>query len=241
MSAILILAAVAALLVYLFANADNEYVFIKDRPKEWVPKRKSINYYAWRGPMFVEDFANGESSTSSTDEFAGSFTGGHAEVNAKDQNEGQFGDHQMENFAPHLENFAPQLENFGAFRGANNPKAEIVPTCGSCEIPKYNKNVKGAAECHRASQDSCRVPTMTSEDGWRHEYWNSQYKMEGPGKGPLGGPGNYAQVSNNNLDAPNNLKSAQMRSIMGDWFHPRDKVSPWCYAENYKQCMQEIN
>ena len=65
--------------------------------------------------------------------------------------------------------------------------------------------------------------------------------MEGPGKGPLGGPGNFRQVSNNNLDAPNNLKSAQMRSVMGDWFHPRDKVSPWCYAEKYKQCMQEID
>ena len=193
MSAILILAAVAALLIYLFANADNEYVFIKDRPKEWIPKRKSINYYAWRGPMFVEDFANGESPT---DEFTG--IAGFAEANAKEQYSGQFGDHQ-------IENFGSQIENFGAFRGANNPKAEIVPTCGSCEIPKYNKNVKGASECHTSAQDFCRVPTMTSEDGWRHEYWNSQYRMEGPGKGPLGGPGNFRQVSNNDLDAPNNL------------------------------------
>ena len=78
------------------------------------------------------------------------------------------------------------------------------------------------------------------------DYWfhgpnliaKARYGREG-NSARLGGPGNFAQISNNNLDAPNNLKSAQMRSIMGDWFHPRDKVSPWCYAETYKQCMSE--
>ena len=172
-----------ALIVYLFANADNEYIFLRDRPQPWEPKRKSINYYAWRGPMFVEDFQD--------------------------------------------------------FEGENNPKQEIVPTCGSCTIPKYNHNGANACEetaCHRWARDQCRIRTQTAEDGWRHEYWNSTYRMRPPTKND---PGNFAQVTNNNLDAPNNLVSAQMRSWMGDWFDPRDKVSPWCYANNLKDCRRE--
>lgn len=233
----------AALLVYLFAKADDEYVFLKDRPKEWVPKRQSINYYAWRGPFFVEDFAGG--------------VGAQADANAREQFKGQFGEVKdgiqftstqwdagiantsVEGMSGYPADRAQGYEHFQDFEGANNPKAEIVPTCGGCEIPKYNRTVKGAAQCHRIAKDQCRVPTLPSEEGWRHEYWNSQYKMKGPEDGPMGGPGNYAQTVNNNLSAPNNLKSAQMRSIMGDWFHPRDKVSPWCYAEMYERCMSE--
>ena len=230
-----ILAATAALLIYIFAKADDEYVFIQDRPKPWVPKRKSINYYAWRGPFFVEDFAGG--------------VGQVAESNAKEQNKGQFGKElggitfSSSKWDAGIFNASVEgMETFQDLEGANNPKAEIVPTCGKCEIPKYNTTVKGAAQCHRIAKDQCRVPTLPSEEGWRHEYWNSQYRMEGPTEGlsaKLGGPGNFSQVTNNNLSAPNNLKSAQMRSIMGDWFDPRDKVSPWCYAEMYNKCMAE--
>lgn len=172
------------LVVYMFATADNQYVFLKDRPKPWESKRQSINYYAWRGPMFVEDFRNFES-------------------------------------------------------GPNNPKDEIVPTCHSCEIPKYNATVPKAKKCHRYAMNQCRVRSQTAEKGWRHEYWNSPHKMTEPSV--LGGPGNFAQVTNNNLDVPNNLPSAQMRSWMGDWFNDCDKVSPWCYAETYKQCMDSDN
>ena len=226
-AAIWILAVAAALMVYMFANGDNEYVFHQDRPKAWVPKRKSINYYAWRGPMFAEDFAGGNM----------------AEVNAIHQTKGQFGPTQPFSSTSYDAGISnASVEGFQAFEGANNPKAEIVPTCGGCEIPKYNATVKGAKRCHQVAKNQCRVPTLTAEDGWRHEYWNSQYRMEGPTEGisaKLGGPGSFSQVVNNNLSAPNNLKGAQMRSVMGDWFHPRDKVSPWCYAETYKQCMME--
>lgn len=198
MLAVLILIGTALLMLYIFAKSDNEYIFIRDRPKEWAPKRQSINYYAWQGPMFVEDFSGADSSL-------------------------------------------PQKENFTNFQCPdNNPKEEIVPTCGACEIPKYNTTVKGAAKCHQFAMNQCRVRTQTAEKGYKHEYWNSQHKMEGPSDGlskKLGGAGNFRQTTNNNLSAPNNLPSAQMRSWMGDWFNDCDKVSPWCYTETYNKCM----
>jgi hypothetical protein len=182
--ALVLMVVTIALMVYLFATTDNQYVFIKDRPVPWESKRQSINYYAWRGPMFAEEFRN--------------------------------------------------------FEGANNPKDELVPTCHSCEIPKYNSAVPKSKSCHTAARNQCRVRTQTAEEGWRHEYSNSPYKIHGlfGADRKLGGPGNFAQVSNNNLDAPNNLTSVQMRSWMGDWFDDRDKTSPWCYTETYKQCMK---
>lgn len=264
--ATLILVAAVALVVYMFANADNEYVRLRDRPKPWVPKRQSINYYAWKGPMFVEDFtdiamvglASGQEKQQPPFGPMGKALDGPASVCHGSSYASPVGlptadcdqytpkDEKCsscpENSSEFVQGSQPPncacrntIENFGSFEGENNPKAEIVPTCGACEIPKYNGCVEGAGKCHAFAMDKCRIPTLTAEDGWYNEYWNSQYRMQGPDK-KLGTPGNYAQVTNNNLDAPNNLKSAQMRSIMGDWFCPKDKVSPYCYANTWKQC-----
>lgn len=239
-----ILIAAVALVVYMFATADNQYVMLKDRPKPWVPKRKSINYYAWRGPFFVEDFHGGAGNTS---EAANSpqNTADCNQYNPDDStalavscpcNSSGFSNDACVN--SYVATGAAK-EHFGNFSGENNPKAEIVPTCGACEVPKYNTHVRGARECHVAAKKGCRIPTLTAEQGWYNEYWNSTYRMEGPDR-KLGTPGNYAQITNNNLDAPNNLESAQMRSWMGDWFCPRDKVSPYCYANKYRQCMASV-
>ena len=171
-----VLIAFLVLLVYLFATSDNQYVMLADRPKQWESKRQSINNYAWKGPMFVEDFRN--------------------------------------------------------FTGDNNPLNEVTPTGASCDIPKYNKNVPGALECHKYAVDKCHVPSQTSEDGWRNEYHNAPYNLSQHHESK------FKQITNNNLSAPNNLKSAQMRSIMGDWFDPYDKVSPWCYTELIGQCTE---
>lgn len=132
------LALTAAVVVYLFATADAPYAWKRDEPADWRAKRQSINYYAWRGPMFTEDFA------------------------------------------------------------------------GATGIPK----TEGAR--------GCVVPVQTSEEGWRHEYHNCAYR--------LGRPDGYRQCTNNNRCPPNDLKSVQMRSVMGDWFDPRDRISPWCHA-----------
>ena len=43
-------------LTYLFATHDSPYIPIRKREQPYKSKRKLINFYAWRGPMFVEDF-----------------------------------------------------------------------------------------------------------------------------------------------------------------------------------------
>ena len=161
----------SVLIVYMFATKDSPYVPINERPIPDEPKRKSINKYAWRGPMFVEEF--------------------------------------------------------GTFSGVNNPKEEVVPTPSKCEIPKYNASVPGVRGCHEEALGHCMIGPMTAEGSWRHEYHNAPYK--------LGQCNAFDQVTNNNLSAPNNLKSAQLKGVMGDWFGC-DKVSPWCYATHMNKC-----
>jgi hypothetical protein len=130
-AAFFLLTLLAALLIYLYATPN--YV---EAPSEITPSaRESINYYGFRGPMFLENF-----------------------------------------------------------------KVD---------------DIKG-----------CQIPTLTAEGSWRNEYHNAVYR--------LGGPDAFRQVTNNNLSAPNNLKAAQMKSVMGDYFDPADKISPWCYATSAK-------
>ena len=139
---ILLVLAVIALVIYLFATKDNPYVPINERPQVWKSDRKVINYYGWKGPMFIEDFHN----------------------------------------------FSKDFHNFS-------------------EKTKHNTSSK-MKYCHRMAKNKCRVPTLTSEQDWRNEYWNSTYKMTGPSdqgslcKPPnwkLGDPGNFRQATNNHL------------------------------------------
>lgn len=198
---ILLLSVVCALIVYLLATKDDVFVRARDMPKPDKSKKLVINYYGWKGPMFVEDFTN--------------FT-------------------------------------------CDNPNQEVVPVDrpnpylgnnkdDKCDVPKYNKSRK-FKYCHKASMDKCRVPTLTAEQDWYNEYWNSTYLMMPPSdRGDLchgpdwrkGDPGNYRQATNNNLDAPNNLK-CQSRSINKDYCDTVDKVSPNCYVTELNACLDEM-
>jgi hypothetical protein len=55
---ILLLICASALVLYLLATKDNEYIPIKEREPEWKSNRNVINYWGWRGPMFIDDFQN---------------------------------------------------------------------------------------------------------------------------------------------------------------------------------------
>jgi hypothetical protein len=179
MNPLIILTLVALTIVVIYATFKPSFIDAPLDSNTGVPfesQRKSINYYAWKGPFFIEGFNN--------------------------------------------------------FHRENNPLEELVPgteSADGCTIPKYNTNNPDVLECHQSATENCLIPTLTSEDSWRNEYHNSQYR--------LGKADAFKQATNNNLSAPNNLKSAQMKSIMGDWFDPKDKVSPWCYAESLKTCM----
>lgn len=51
-----LLIGIVLLVLYMFATKDNPYIRIRDRPQPILSKRKVINWYAWRGPFFMEDF-----------------------------------------------------------------------------------------------------------------------------------------------------------------------------------------
>lgn len=225
---IVLLLAVSGLLLYLLATKDNEYIPIRDRPQSLVTRRNVINYYGWKGPMFIDDFAGGI---------------------------GGVGDKCGISAGCDATNDGPN----GCSGDPDNPLQELVPVSrpnpylnspGSppCTIPKYNTGNDKMKYCHRVAKDKCRVNTLTSEEDWYNEYWNSTYRMTGPSdQGSLcrppnwrvGDPGNFRQATNNNLDAPNNLK-CQARSRYKDYCHPRDKVSPACYAQTLNECLDEM-
>jgi hypothetical protein len=208
---IVLLLAVSSLLIYLIATKDNEYIPIADRPKPEVIRRNVINYWGWKGPMFIDDF------------------------------NGEIGECNNCNVDPDN----PYQENVPVSR----PNPYLNPSHSKgCVVPKYNTGNEKMKYCHRAARDKCRVNTLTSEEDWYNEYWNSTYKMTGPSdqgslcrppNWKLGDPGNYRQATNNNLDAPNNLK-CQARSRYKDYCHPRDKVSPKCYAKTLNECLDEM-
>jgi len=176
-----LLIAVSALVIYLFATKDTVYVPLREKPQPTKSKKNVINYYAWKGPFFTEDFQN--------------------------------------------------------FQPPNNRLNELVPTGKTCcEIPKYNMHNEDVKECHRYASDYCRIPSLTAENCWRNEWWNCTYRMRPPNP-KTGDPGNYAQCTNNNLDTPNNLKS-QCHPYFMDYSHPRDKISPKCYANTMKACLE---
>lgn len=58
MKEVWLLISVIMLLAYLFATHDAPYIPLRKREQPLGTKRKIINWYAWRGPMFVEDFEN---------------------------------------------------------------------------------------------------------------------------------------------------------------------------------------
>ena len=214
---IILIIAVSALLIYLFATKDNPYVPINERPKPWKSKRRVINYYGWKGPMFIEDFDGGcnPKCVSNT-----------------------------------LEQENPLMENVPVSRP--NPYINS-PGSKPCVVPKYNTNNKAMKYCHRVARDKCRTPTLTSEQDWYNEYHNSTYKMTGPkDEGSLcrppnwrlGDPGNYRQATNNNLDAPSNLKcggaEGSARGRNKEFCAPKDRVSPVCYVRSLNDCLDEM-
>ena len=184
-------------------------------------KKRVINYYGWKGPMFIEDFN-------------GSPTDGGCDPKC----------------AQTLEQENPLMENVPVSRP--NPYIN-TPGSKACVVPKYNTGNDVMKYCHRAAANKCRQRTLTSAEDWANEYHNDTYKMTGPSdqgslcRPPnwrLGDPGNFRQSTNNNLDAPNNLKcggaEGSARGRNKEFCAPKDKVSPVCYARNLNECLDEM-
>lgn len=221
----LLLIVASALVIYLTVTQSQEYVPIAERPKRKTFSRNVINYYGWRGPFFLDDFAKYENDAMDLIDQK------RATPLGKESFQDFCGDNNP------LNEVVP----------VKRPNPYLDKCCGGekCVVPKYNRNNPKMSRCHAIAKEKCRVPTYNAEHGWRNEYWNSTYKMTGPSdEGSLckppnwraGDPGNYRQATNNNLDSPNNLK-CQARGRDMDYCRPRDKVSPVCYTTILNDCL----
>lgn len=92
-------------------------------------------------------------------------------------------------------------------------------------------------ECHEEGYNTCKTPDLTSEECYLNEYQNSSYQMNGPSK--LGNKDGYSQVTNNNLDIPNNLKCDCRNSRSYEVCPYKDKVSQTCYGSKTLKCFKK--
>ena len=221
---IIVIGVVCSLLIYLLATKDDNWVPMRERPTETKSKKSVINYHAWRGPMFIEDFTT-EGFTNFTTEGFNNFTT----------------DNPNEENVPVLHTITEKTHSLSDIQD------QYLGDIAGLELrndPNRTKQLEKKLKCHRKAMGECRTDTLTAEEDWRNEHWNSPYWMRGPSdKGDLchapdwrkNDPGNFKQATNNNLDAPNNL-TCQARSIMKDYCDPVDKVSPHCYKKTFDHC-----
>jgi hypothetical protein len=199
---ILLLLSVFALLVYLFATKDKPYIPAKSVNTK--SKQDVINWPAWRGEMFVEDF-NGSSFTPVPDDV---------------------------DICPPTLDSPPNDAMFEGFGNYMLPLDIIRQDKGG--LLPLTKEHKITLNDHLDAYGKCITSKLsTSEKAYQNEYHNCSYKMMPPNK-ETGDLGNFKQCTNNNLDAPNNLRFKSQGRWDYDITNPCDRVSHVCYAKNLK-------
>ena len=224
MKEVYLLLSAIAFVVYIFATRDDPYIPIRKREKPLKSKREIINWYAWRGPMFIEDF---EGSKGSNDKnkintpSCGSCPNKQFPCSIAPTNCGV-------NFVTPILSDNPM-----------NLPSDPVACCQENEL-KRQKHAKDFAVCNRKAMNFCRTPPAeeTSQQSWSNKYFNCSYIMRPP-NWKTGDLGNYTQCTNNNLDAPNQLKCVGLGRIDADTCPPTHLVSHVCYKQKLDKCMKE--
>ena len=197
-----------ALILYLFATRDNPFIPEELKEKPYKSKEEIINWYAWRGPMFREDFGN-----------IGNKPGYYANAMPYETFES-----------------TDDVENFGNYTLPSDPSscAGVKDACK--RKTKFYKDHQCCHE--EAYKECGRYPDLeTSEDSYRNEYHNCSFRMRAPNP-ETGDLGNFKQCTNNNLDTPNQLKCVTNGRWDHDTCKPVDRVSHVCYKRNYDKCMR---
>lgn len=205
MKEVYLLVAVILFVVYIFATNDDPYIPIAKREKKIGSKRKIINWYSWRGPMFIEDFTNSD--------FEGS-----------DRSCAYKSDKNL--------NFTCGEEYPGIIGTGDQ-------VCNVDKCHKHQKYNQDFLECSEIAMFKSRTPpsTLTSADSWDNDYHNDTHRMRPPN--PITGDlGNFKQVTNNNLDAPNQIKCVNKGRWDGDTCSPEHLVSKVCYKAQLDKCMR---
>lgn len=221
---ILLLLLTFALLMYLFATKDNPFIPQKLTPSKPPSKQGVINWFAWRGPMFVEDFGD-------IGYKPGNYSNGSPYETFDDQPDPSAKE------PTESEAMITALEGFGNHTLPTEPH--------SCKANQYaaERKAKFLADhqkCHSLAYENCGPSNVsTSEKSYKHEYHNCSYRMRAPN--PITGDlGNYKQCTNNSLDTPNQLKCVNEGRWDFDTCKPNDRVSHVCYKRNYDKCMKSL-
>lgn len=197
--------------VYIFATKDIPYIPLRKREKPLTSKREIINWYAWRGPMFIEDF--------------------HDSCSDSHNNTGH-NDSQKKNNC--VEFVGPILSD-----NPTNLPSDSIECCQENEI-KRQKHLQDFKSCNRIAMKMSRTPSCaeTAQHSWENKQFNCSYVMRGPD--PITGDlGNYTQCTNNNLDTPNQLKCVGLGVIDSEVCPTEHLVSPYYYNKVLNKCMQD--
>ena len=245
--AFLLLFSVFGLLLYLFATKDDPFIPSHLIPKKGRTKSGIINWYAWRGPMFVEDFDGGSNGENFND-FGdigykpGNYSNGSPYetfdcVSEESHQDGIRGGSPLPQ-AHEAQSLSLALEGIEGFECPG-----LISDTRTCESTKEMnarkcKFLNNERQCHCETYQKCKgVKLSTSEDAYRNEYHTCSYQMRAPNPN-TGDLGNYKQCTNNSLDAPNHLKFKSQGRWDYDITPPKHRVSKVCYKRNYDQCLK---
>ena len=227
MKEVYLLVIVIFLIAYIFSTRDDPYIPIRKRKVEAPTKRRIINWYSWRGPMFIEDFDGSE----------------YWKQNGGDNS--QIQEYVQSGNLPHKKlGTCSDREHDNIYMGhilSDNPMALPSDPEGCCKENEYKKqkHLKDLKDCHRYAMSYCRQPNSeeTAQKSWENKYFNCSFVMRGPNS-ETGDLGNYKQCTNNNLDAANQLKCIGQGVLDADTCSPEHLVSHVCYKQNLDQCMR---
>lgn len=241
--AFLLLFSLFTLIIYLLATNDDPFIPSRLIPKKAKTKSGIINWYAWRGPMFVEDFNDfGDIGYKPGNYASGSPYEGFT---CQDNTSHQQGELSV---LPQHREGASLMLNLDGIEHFERPG--LIPDTRTCESPQEQQNrkkkfLKTVKDCHCDTYQKCGPglnglgsKLTTSEDAYRNEYHTCSYQMRAPNPN-TGDLGNFKQCTNNSLDAPNHLKFKSQGRWDYDITPPKHRISPACYKRNYDKCLSE--
>lgn len=205
---------------YMFATHDDPYIPINQRPKPYTSKRQLISWFAFRGPMFIEDFECTHSAQTSQKNKCLSCDARNKSTDAKYNDNIYIGSTYSDN--------------------PMNLPSDPAECCAENTMKKQ-KRMKDFEKCNQYAMSNSREPPAeeTSQKSWENKYFNYPYVMRGPNY-KTGDLGNYKQCTNNNLDDPNQLKCVGLGRIDADTCSVPHLVSHYDYKKNLDSCMKKM-
>lgn len=88
-------------------------------------------------------------------------------------------------------------------------------------------------KCDARARVKCANPNIpyTSSQCWQSEFQNGSYQMNGSS--------NYRQITNNNLNPPNNLSCKCNAMRASETCKGSNRIDERCYTDEYNKCIRQ--